>query len=238
MDELSNLSAQSGDILSKVSDTYDDIRKRLVKLAGLMTQYNLQMSSDECGGPSEYVEFFYSLKKIHNIQQKRQELREEIQEVLALVENGYAEERRRLEAENQKVSELEIKKERTKEKRRLRDKARFDVLFAMVSSIGIPILAITSVFSMNIDDLPRSVPFWLAIPCTIGVCLLIILALLILAGGRQSSEEKYINKYYTLQQSTIGNIDLDKMKQNNHLIHQTFLPPLVSTQHNPVITNL
>lgn len=64
--ELSNLSAHAG---TKLKYTMDEIhlgytRQELLKLATLMTRYTLQMSSDDCGGLSEYVEFFTCLRQV------------------------------------------------------------------------------------------------------------------------------------------------------------------------------
>jgi len=43
------------------------LRTELGSLAALMTRYTLQMSSDDCGGLSEYVEFFSSLRGVCSV---------------------------------------------------------------------------------------------------------------------------------------------------------------------------
>jgi len=61
-----------------------------------MTRFTLQMGSDNCGGLSEYVDFFTALRKIFRIKSQRKELREEIQDVLSLVDQSYNEEERKI----------------------------------------------------------------------------------------------------------------------------------------------
>lgn len=59
-----------------------------------MARYTLQMSSDDCGGLSDYVEFFAACRKVFKIRQTRKELQSELTDVLRLVEsNFYLEER-------------------------------------------------------------------------------------------------------------------------------------------------
>lgn len=66
--ELSNLSAASGQLLRQVTHAslqeMSRYRKQLIELATLMTRYTLQMSSDDCGGLSEYVEFFTAMRDV------------------------------------------------------------------------------------------------------------------------------------------------------------------------------
>jgi len=106
--ELSNISAYAGSLLKNISLAQEELnfdeslkeisslRNRLGSIAALMIRYTLQMSSDDCGGLSEYVEFFSTLRNIFGIRNQRNELREEIQDVLALVESSYNEEHRKM----------------------------------------------------------------------------------------------------------------------------------------------
>lgn len=97
-----------------------------------MTRYTLQMSSDDCGGLSEYLEFFSSLRKvcthtfaslisqIFRIKEQRAELRDEIQDVLALVESSYLEEQRKDMVKTAQIKAAQKKLERYRDKRRER----------------------------------------------------------------------------------------------------------------------
>lgn len=49
-------------------------RSRLRRLAGVMMRYTLSMSSDDCGGLSEYSEFFTALRECFGIPQTRAEI--------------------------------------------------------------------------------------------------------------------------------------------------------------------
>lgn len=70
--ELSLLSSNAGNLLKKLAKQHreksldlqdvDAVREKLSQLANLMTRYTLQMSTDECGGLSDHLEFFSSLR--------------------------------------------------------------------------------------------------------------------------------------------------------------------------------
>lgn len=46
------------------------LRRELLSLATLMTRFTLQMSNDDCGGLSEYIEFFTYLRKVRKQRKK------------------------------------------------------------------------------------------------------------------------------------------------------------------------
>ncbi len=81
-----------------------------------MVKYSLGMSSDDCGGLPEYSHFFSTMRRVRislsfyfclllimectgekvlGITDTRQEIRNEIHDVLGIVESGYMEEQRR-----------------------------------------------------------------------------------------------------------------------------------------------
>ncbi len=61
----------------------------------MMVRYTLSMSSDDCGGSSEYSDFFTTLRRVFGIRELRDELSQELKDVLAVVESNYLEEERR-----------------------------------------------------------------------------------------------------------------------------------------------
>jgi hypothetical protein len=68
--ELSNLSSDAAKLLKGIQTTslthmYNS-RMALIALATLISRYTLQMSSDDCGGLPEYVEFFGALRKVRS----------------------------------------------------------------------------------------------------------------------------------------------------------------------------
>lgn len=58
---------------------------------GLVTCYTLQLSSDDCGGHTEYIEFFSALRRVFRVLEQRRELEHEIEDILKLVQNDYIE---------------------------------------------------------------------------------------------------------------------------------------------------
>jgi hypothetical protein len=179
--ELSNLSSDSAKLLKGIhrvtlSEMYSS-RMALIKLATLMTRYTLQMSSDDCGGLPEYVEFFTALRSLFGIRQQRNELREEIQDVLALIETNYNEEQRKLRAlEKQERAETEAR-QRAIEKQSEAFKARYERFVTVVSSFTVPIVLVSGIWGMNVDDLPQ-LPFWPLLGTT-TLCSLTLLVILI-----------------------------------------------------------
>jgi hypothetical protein len=74
---------------------------------------------------AKYALFFSDLNsQIYRIREQRIELREEIQDVLALIESSYLEEQRKSAKLQAEAQEAETRKERAKEKRRFRENAR------------------------------------------------------------------------------------------------------------------
>lgn len=179
--ELSNLSSDSAKLLKGIhrvslSEMYSS-RMALIKLATLMTRYTLQMSSDDCGGLPEYVEFFTAVRSLFGIRQQRNELREEIQDVLALIETNYNEEQRKMRSlEKQERAEAE-ERQRAIEKQNEAFKARYERFVTVVSSFTIPIVLVSGIWGMNVDDLPQW-PFWPLIGVT-TLCSLTLLIILI-----------------------------------------------------------
>lgn len=141
------------------------------------------------------------------------ELREEIQDVLALIENSYLEEQRKNAKLAAEAHEAEARKERAKEKRRFRDNARFEKIVAVLSAFGLPMLMVSGAFGMNlsvrrllnseltVQDLPASIPFWPTIAVSLGASLLLLVIFIFLSQSRVSSEEKFLDKYYKSQQN-------------------------------------
>lgn len=70
------------------------------------------MSGDDCGGLTEYFEFFTATRQVFSIEDQRQELSSELHEVLAIMESNYAE-------ETQKFKKIEKLNESISDRRRL-----------------------------------------------------------------------------------------------------------------------
>eukprot|EP01130_Rhizamoeba_saxonica_P014895 TRINITY_DN657_c0_g1_i2.p1 TRINITY_DN657_c0_g1~~TRINITY_DN657_c0_g1_i2.p1 ORF type:complete len:293 (+),score=70.95 TRINITY_DN657_c0_g1_i2:1022-1900(+) len=186
--ELSNLSANSGQLLRmleepdiKIEELYG-IRTELFSLANLMTIYTLEMSYDDCGGLPEYVDFFNTLRKIQNIRLQRSKVREEINDVLGLVDNSFVEEQRRLDIRKRKKEKKEKQKRVLAEKvNEQKKQKRFEKMLGIVSSFTVPMVIVASIFGMNLDDLPTEVPFWPLLIITFFVSLILLLLFFVLS---------------------------------------------------------
>ena len=82
-----------------------------------MARYTMQMSSDDCGGMSDYVEFFTACRKVFKIKETRKELQTELTDVLRLVESNFYLEERAARKEAKKKDDLKMER-----------RSRFDVL--------------------------------------------------------------------------------------------------------------
>jgi len=158
-------------------------RKKLLSLMALMTRYTLQMASDDCGGLSEYCEFFSKQRKIFSINGQRKELSQEVRDVYNLVESTFYEEQRKIQSLDRIESDKSDKR-----------KARFETIITVVSSITLPIVLISGIFGMNNTDLPDiSWMIIMSIAMVISVSLLAVFLTLTYAStlcGRENIQLK------------------------------------------------
>lgn len=66
-----------------------DLRSRRAEIEELvveLTRYTITLTGEDCGGPTEYAEFFSAVRTVHNIGPQRDELRAEIAELNALLQ--------------------------------------------------------------------------------------------------------------------------------------------------------
>jgi len=155
-----------------------------------MTRYTLQMSNDDCGGLSEYIEFFSSLRQVFRIRKQREELRDEIQDVLSLVESSYLEEQRKY-TELEKFLRFEEKKVNKKiQDKKMAKQIRFERLVAVVSIAVLPTALIAAIFGMNVPDLPK-LNFWPLMGTTLAVSVLLMLVFVAISWERQASVDEY-----------------------------------------------
>jgi len=203
--ELSILSANAANFLKRLAhhqqqrrklnfEQVDKLRAELSNLATLMTRYTLQMSTDECGGLSEYLEFFSSLRKIFDIRKQRLELSEEIDDVLKLVETTYLQQQAKASMLAMEVRQTQNKLERYREKRRDRTVVRFEKAVALLTVLSLPLITICGLLGTNLDDVPRLPPFWQVVGFSVGVSILIALMFLIIPQPNKKREEKDAKK--------------------------------------------
>ncbi len=124
----------------------DLIRRKLMSLATLLVRYRSAMASDDCGGRSEFRDYFQTLRQVFNVAPLKDELREELQDTLAIVESDWMEEKR-----NEKNSELlwKLKKEeisKRKEDITNHQKRIFDVIYSAFSALGLPFILVSNIW--------------------------------------------------------------------------------------------
>ena len=177
----------------------DAIRRELMALATMLVRYRSSMASDDCGGRSEFREYFQNLRLVFNIAALKSELREELQDTLSIVESDWLEEKR-----NEKNLELlwKLKKETISKRKldiQLRRKRVFDVLYSAFTALGLPFLLISGLWGMNNDDLPREVSWgYLMLGCGVVSIVLFFVIYVNFNRGRPellalSREEQLLN---------------------------------------------
>eukprot|EP01125_Pyxidicula_operculata_P017420 TRINITY_DN6104_c0_g1_i1.p1 TRINITY_DN6104_c0_g1~~TRINITY_DN6104_c0_g1_i1.p1 ORF type:complete len:582 (+),score=120.97 TRINITY_DN6104_c0_g1_i1:389-2134(+) len=238
--ELSNMSSNSAELLKIIAKKGENslgdivkIRNDLFSMAVMMTRYTIQMGSHDCGGLSDYVEFFSSLRSIFRIRQRRHELRADIQDVLALVESSYLEEQRkyteveRILAQDDKRVKYEI------EKKKFQHQSRFERWVGVVSIMFLPIVVISGIMGMNLDDIPHDLPFY----PTLGVIFGVSILLLVIFGCMSMEKETLVQTPYSnmspieilkeVEMTMMADhndenmVDLDKDDRETHVDHPT-----------------
>eukprot|EP01087_Luapelamoeba_hula_P023302 TRINITY_DN8547_c0_g1_i2.p1 TRINITY_DN8547_c0_g1~~TRINITY_DN8547_c0_g1_i2.p1 ORF type:complete len:800 (-),score=189.59 TRINITY_DN8547_c0_g1_i2:79-2478(-) len=181
--ELANLSSKQADVLtidSNISMSHmERNRLQLRSLATTMVRYTLSMSSDECGGCSEYSQFFSTIRKVLNIPKAKNEIRKQIDDMFAIVESGYLEEEKKTKRKEMIIereqAELNMRIFRMKEHR----SKLFEVILSAIAAVTLPIIIVAGIFGMNNDDLPK-VSFWVSLSIGVGISLLLLAIVVIL----------------------------------------------------------
>ena len=125
-----------------------DLRFFFRELAALMVRYTLSMSSNDCGGSSEFTEFFTTLRRVFGIPELRAELSSELKDVLAVVESNYLEEERRqrdeAEADRRKNREYQAEHKALREQH----EQQFNLILGVLGSFTLPFVVVSGVFGM------------------------------------------------------------------------------------------
>lgn len=154
--QLSKLSSYSGTLLKHVRDSHVDdlnrIRKRLFYFANLMTRYTLQMLNDDCGGSSEFTYYFTTIRQIFRIKEQRLELRDEIHDVLNLIEKSFLEQKRKVTEKSVQLKWKVKKLEYLHLKRKEEMIQRIGNVFGVISVVAFPITIVYAVTGMNTSN--------------------------------------------------------------------------------------
>jgi len=158
--ELSDLAASQAEALKIVTSDINfqemkQSRQKLRELAAIMARYTLSMSSDDCGGSSEYAEFFTTLRNVFGIKLLRDELSQELKDVLAVVEANYMEEERRQRDEAESARRKNREMQTTLRQQRDRQEQQFSMLISIIGAFTLPFVLMSGIFGMNLVDLPH-----------------------------------------------------------------------------------
>jgi len=166
-------------------------RNNLRVLASLLARYMLSMSSDDCGGISEYSEFFSNLRFEFGIPDLREELSTELHDVLAVVDSNYLEEERNQRSQLQLLRTINYRRQKNRDRNKERRNRNMEILLLILTSLVVPFTVVSGIFGMNIHSLPLDVSFWGLMGGTLGVSVLIMLAILVLRwwANREVEEE-------------------------------------------------
>ncbi|EFA74900.1 hypothetical protein PPL_11934 [Heterostelium album PN500] len=151
-------------------------------LAKLVARFTISMSSDDCGGQSEFSEFFLAMRRVFGIPSQRKELREELEDTLALLENDYLEERRRVKFEEQRDERADRDRAKIQRYKKENAKYRYELLVSAFSAFTIPAVLLSSIYGMNLEDLPI-LPFYAIILIMIVVSLILLSVFMLVKRG-------------------------------------------------------
>lgn len=197
LSELGYLSMEKADML-RTDISFDDMEKsrsRLRELAAMMVRYTLSMSSNDCGGRSEYTHFFSDLRHVLGTPLAKQEIRKQIGVVLGIVESQYMEEQKKIKR-REMVAQMEQRvRKKQADKRKETKRRRFEIAFAAITAITLPVLIVANLFGMNVPYLPEW-DFWPLAGGIISISLLVVVLLLVLwwFAFRNKSKAKAKNK--------------------------------------------
>ena len=149
LEKLSHLAAMQSQKLplpgsiAKISlGEKNTLRRELMSLAIMLARYRSSMASDDCGGRPEFRRFFRELRRTYDIAGLKEELRDDLRDTLAMVENDWMEERR-IEKKEESLHKKRIGKiERKTESIMDEQKNRFEVLLYSISVIVLPFLVV------------------------------------------------------------------------------------------------
>jgi len=156
------------------------------------------MSSNDCGGGSEYSEFFTTIRKIVGIPEVREELSAELKDVLAVVESTYLEEERTVrdinDQERRQYRELTRRLDAAEDARN----RQFEIVLSAIGSIVLPFYLVSGVFGMNLPDLPEA--HFNVVMLATSVCCFILCMLLqglrwSIRGAAKKEEMKILQEF-------------------------------------------
>jgi len=155
--ELSDLASSQAEKLRFREDTtlaqMKGCRDSMRNLATRMVRYTLSMCSD-VGGISEYSEFFSVIRQVFAVPDLRNELSNELKDVLAAVESNYLEEERTQRENEEKENRIRRERHKREQARKNDQDQQFAIVSSLLGALTIPFVLITGIFGMNLSSLP------------------------------------------------------------------------------------
>jgi len=155
---LGMLAAEKAVTLLQTTHTFEEMencRAQLRELASVMVRYMLSLCSCDCGGSTDYAQFFFSMSQVLGIPSIKQELREQIDDVLEVLQSQYMEELKKIKQQEvmNRMEKLLFKK-RVKQRKENR-RRWYRVIISAIIAASMPALILVSLFCMNVSSFPE-----------------------------------------------------------------------------------
>jgi hypothetical protein len=143
--------------------------RRLRQLATAMVRVTLHSDSCFHSHNPRYASFAEEMRHRLGSSQAKAEIREQIEDLLAIVESVHDEQQKVAWHKEQKEAKQAYKMERQRLALQERNRRRVEIIFVTLSVAGVPMFVLTNLFSMNVPDIPQ-IDFWImvGILCAIG----------------------------------------------------------------------
>ena len=129
-------------------------RREIVDLAVMLVKYRSCMSSEDCGGRPLLGEYFHILRHLYAISNLKRELGESVQDMLAIVNRDWNEERQKAKRKEVywKLKRDEIAKQLSTATSKLQMK--FDIASNGFIGVTFPMVLFINLFAMNVNNTP------------------------------------------------------------------------------------
>jgi len=179
--ELGNLSAGKADMLRRAISFHEmeQSRLQLRELAALMVRYMMSMNHHDSGESSELVQFFSYMRHVLGVPSAKQEIREQIDDVLGIVQAQYMEEQKKIKRREvtERMEQLIRKKRAAMNKESKR--RWFEIGIAAVTTLTLPSLIVASLFGMNVPGIPQYA-WWNLVGATIGITGVLLIVVMVI----------------------------------------------------------
>jgi hypothetical protein len=156
----------------------DMVRRELTALAMMLAKYSSSMSSDDCGGRTEFREFFAAVRRAYGVGLLKSELRSDLRDTLTMVESDRNDEIALNERREMLYKKHAHRISNRKTEIRQFQKRFFEILVYSSLAVAMPFLVVCACFGMNNDDVPTYVPWgYVLLGCSVTSIFLFLVML-------------------------------------------------------------